>query len=1505
MRHIRQQLISLLKKEGMILGTGRARLRLSIRLLHSSWQLLDPSQPPISLHIRPFSCGSFHRHLLLIRCPDQAFYYDAVRNYLHRKDISLLEQQTITLNLQRNAGEAPLLRNAQPDDGNNLMLIALHLSATLVNDVAQLSRDLNAILQAVALSVRDFDAMRHQLAEVSQALLGCEPEQATLLEWMLDEKYIFYGIAAPQQPLGVISDNTLMEQLAPNLQSQLKAAGDHRPPGIYWLQLPATHRYLYSASLLEVIELVWDTPQGRQQAMMLGHFSRSARHFSASRTPLIKLRWQQLLQHPLLCQSSFYRRELRSLFDSVPKHMLLSIEAEQWLDPLKEIVDLADSRQITVNHLHPQLGTADYLMVTLSTARFGPNVTANMHQALLALGINVQGINSFGVASYRILLFACDNQQPQTWPNANTIKQALAQCVIFWRDRARDALMALGEQIALPDALAMLKQVSSRYHESFSAEQYAEDYLLYQQMQHDGTCRIRVHHAGERLLIQILSPTQLALGSLVERVQAFGLIAIDETVATLGDDNKPMYISQLGCKYTAENPISQDAITRLQEALTRVINHERDHDLLNALLLSAGLDIDQVAVMITLRNYLVQLEREAAISPLTQTMIQHPKVTRALFRLFEARHRPAMPITYAAQAQLEFDQTMVDVSSLSHDRWLRALQLLINASLRSNQWSRTLHDPVVIKIDGQAIGFGPTPRPWREVFVHGTHVEGVHLRAGAVARGGLRYSDRPADFRTEVHELMLTQTVKNGQIVPTGAKGGFVIRGGKGEPFVRQQYRVFVNALLSVTDNLLAGEVVPPSGMVVPSADADDTYLVVAADKGTARYSDEANDLSRDHHFWLDDAFASGGCHGYDHKKVGITARGAWACAVHHFRCVGIDAYHDPISVVGIGDMGGDVFGNGMLLNPAMKVVAAFNHRHIFIDPEPQAEPSFNERKRLFKAVAGWDQYDTGLISEGGGIFLRSAKSITISDAMRRLFRIDNNTLSGEELIQTLLAAKVDMLYNGGIGTYIKAEKESHAQARDPANNAVRINAEQVQAKVICEGGNLGITQLARIVMASRGIRLNTDAIDNAAGVNMSDHEVNLKILLTLRWPGADGIKSRNQMTARQTEAVTRICIDDNIDQTQALTLAEIEAKEYPPRLLHLRDLLAGETMLDRTLQDDAVLMLRPQLSMLLGYEKNRLHEALNQAHFSDNSCFSDHLLANSFPAPLARRFKDQLHTHPLAADMVHTQAANHLINQFGICCVSHLQSMVDASITDIVQALLVADALLDGKQVRAKVWQQVETLDEALSLLRAMQEQILLLAEELLRIHPVMEIDAAWLRRSRRGICHLFASLDRSRVEMFSSGKLWNHHRLLALGIDDDLAWQITAWPLLARSAVAVHLAGDGCALSRLLAANHAALTLLPLLQLEAPLRTTSWAISAAHQLRREWLQRLSAMRCHAVLILLRESRQDFEAVGQRLWHHHPAWSKIALQSDDGESDEKLQLLLSLSRLQSVVEQS
>ncbi|MDQ6959434.1 MAG: NAD-glutamate dehydrogenase, partial [Mariprofundaceae bacterium] len=427
-----------------------------------------------------------------------------------------------------------------------------------------------------------------------------------------------------------------------------------------------------------------------------------------------------------------------------------------------------------------------------------------------------------------------------------------------------------------------------------------------------------------------------------------------------------------------------------------------------------------------------------------------------------------------------------------------------------------------------------------------------------------------------------------------------------------------------LTDNMQQGEVIAPEGMVVAPQDANDPYFVVAADKGTARFSDDANEESRNANFWLDDAFASGGRYGYDHKVVGITARGAWVCAAHLFAKLGVDAYADPISCVAIGDMGGDVFGNGMLLNPKLTLIAAFNHRHIFLDPTPDTARAFSERQRLFAAVRGWDAYNTDCISKGGGIFERSAKQIALAAPIRKTLGISEKTLSGEALIRAILAAPVDLLYNGGIGTYVKAASESHAEVRDPANNAVRIDADKLQCKVVCEGGNLGFTQLARIEYAVGGGLINTDAMDNSAGVDMSDHEVNLKILCTVPAIDLTGTR-RNRQLEQLTEAVTEQCLSDNLLQSRALTLAAFDAKKHAPRLHRLRDGLANQGWLDSAVAPDIdhneLLQLRPQLSILLGQEKNRIHARLSKVGFHRISAFSRPMLQDYFPAALHRRY--------------------------------------------------------------------------------------------------------------------------------------------------------------------------------------------------------------------------------------------------------------------------------------------
>jgi len=844
---------------------------------------------------------------------------------------------------------------------------------------------------------------------------------------------------------------------------------------------------------------------------------------------------------------------------------------------------------------------------------------------------------------------------------------------------------------------------------------------------------------------------------------------------------------------------------------------------------------------------------------------------------------------------------MQSVASLTDDRWFRALAELAEASLRTNAFIRETGAPIGIKIDPRQLGFAAEPKPYREIFVHGVHVEGVHLRAGPIARGGLRYSDRPADFRTEVLELMSTQTIKNGQIVPTGSKGGFVVRDGDGPDFVLQQYRLFIRTLLALTDNLKEGKPVAPEGMVVAPQDANDPYFVVAADKGTAHFSDDANEEARAAGFWLDDAFASGGRHGYDHKAVGITARGAWVCAAHLFAKLGLDARRDPISCVSIGDMGGDVFGNGMLLNPNLRLIAAFNHRHIFLDPEPDPARAFAERQRLFAAAGGWDAYDAEQISRGGGIFERSAKQIPLAASVRKALGISDTALSGEALIRAILAAPIDLLYNGGIGTYVKASRESHADVRDPANNAVRIDAAALRCRVVCEGGNLGFTQLARIEYAAGGGLINTDAMDNSAGVDMSDHEVNLKILFAVPSIALTG-RRRNRQLEQLTDAVTEQCLNDNLLQSRALTLAEYDAQAHPPRLHRLRDGLTNQGWLDQAvapeIDNNELLALRPQLSILLGQEKNRIHSRLSEAAFDRSSAFSAIMLRDYFPAALHRRYAARFDEHPLASEIIHTRVTNHVVNHMGLCAVHHLETLLDATTGQIVEALLIAEALLDVEPLRAAIWQNVRDTELAIELLHQLQEQQMLFAEHLLRLDPVDQLDMAWIMRHQRALRSFRRHSDCAPDAA-----------LRDCGLNDDQIRHIALMPQLAQSACAVHLAASmKLKLARCLNASRVCLDVLPIDELEQPLRSPEWADNDAHMLRREWLHRLTLLQSRAVAALLRHPAHRAEQAAEQLWLQHPFWPALEEyrhQLHDPEASResrRLRLLLALSRLESIV---
>lgn len=764
-------------------------------------------------------------------------------------------------------------------------------------------------------------------------------------------------------------------------------------------------------------------------------------------------------------------------------------------------------------------------------------------------------------------------------------------------------------------------------------------------------------------------------------------------------------------QYTLTLPaaIAPEAVeSRLADAFRRIWTGTTDSDRLNTLLLVTTLDIGEIAVLRALGKYIIQAGAPYNYEQICAALNANPDAAAALIAAFHAKMRPQAGDATAAFSELQ--NRLQQVQSAEHEAILRWYFDLLTALLRTNYYQKDANgqpkNRLAFKFAARDIPGLPKPKPLYEIWVYSPKVEGVHLRGGKVARGGLRWSDRHADFRTEVLGLVKAQMVKNAIIVPVGSKGGFVVKNPPADRDAFMEagkacYRTFIRGLLDLTDNLVEGKIVPPADTV--RHDEDDPYLVVAADKGTAKFSDIANQIAAEYRFWLGDAFASGGSAGYDHKGIGITARGAWESVKRHFRLLGKNIQQDDtFTAIGIGDMSGDVFGNGMLLSANTRLLAAFNHLHIFIDPNPDPAASLAERERLFRLPRStWADYNPALISQGGGVFARSDKTIAISPEMKAAFDIQEDSLPPTELISRLLKAPVDLIWNGGIGTYIKASDESHAQVGDRANDALRINGCEVRAKIIGEGGNLGMTQRGRIEAAQNGVRLNTDAIDNSGGVNCSDHEVNIKILLNQAIEAGElDLAARNALLAEMTDSVAEHVLRQNYLQPQTLSLA-LARRENLDDYARLMQQLEAEDRLDRAIEnlpDDASLGKRrdasdnltaPELAVLLAYSKMWLYDHLLASNLPD-APYHQQNLRHYFPAQLGEKFGQYMATHRLHREITSTWLTNDLVNRLGIAA-TWRASQASGNIPALVNHYTIARETSDA----AALWQEIEAQDD------------------------------------------------------------------------------------------------------------------------------------------------------------------------------------------------------------------
>jgi glutamate dehydrogenase len=1185
-----------------------------------------------------------------------------------------------------------------------------------------------------------------------------------------------------------------------------------REPRLLILTKANSRATVHRRSYLDYIGVKTFDAEGRVvgERRFLGLFSSAAYTESVRRVPVIRRKVSEVLAAAGFPPDSHSGRDLLQILETYPRDELFQTPVDTLRSIATAVLRLQERRRLRLFLRQDEYGRYYSALVYLPRDRYTTSVRLRLIDILTeelgGANVDFTAWNTESVLSrlhFVIRVQSGTELAELTEQDIDRIEARLAEASRSWTDGFTDALLAeYGEEQAA--------ELGRRFHHAFP-EGYKADFppraavadlqyvLGLDSPDKDAEGAGGPRHAfalslyepvsagtGERRLKIYRTGEPVSLSSVLPVLQHLGVEVVDERPYELrqtGGATAWIYDFGLRIPDSLATQLGGDTRARFQDAFSAAWTGAAENDGINALVLGAGLTWRQAMVLRAYAKYLWQAGARFSRENMEETLNRNVHTTRLLVSLFEARLNPERQ---TAGRELtdgileELDGALDQVSNLDEDRILRAFRTVIRATLRCNYFQTDEagrpHPYLSMKLDPQAIDGLPEPRPAYEIWVYSPRVEGVHLRFGKVARGGLRWSDRREDFRTEILGLVKAQEVKNTVIVPVGAKGGFIAKRLPDPATDRDAwlaegiacYRTFISGLLDITDNLVDGEVVPPPGVV--RHDGDDTYLVVAADKGTATFSDIANEVAQSYGFWLGDAFASGGSAGYDHKGMGITARGAWESVRRHFRELGHDTQTQEFTVAGIGDMSGDVFGNGMLLSRQIRLVAAFDHRHIFLDPDPDAATSYAERSRLFELPrSSWADYDTSLISKGGGVHPRSAKSIPITPQVRAALGIEGKVtaMTPADLMRAALRAPVDLLWNGGIGTYVKSSLESHADVGDRANDAIRVDGRQLRAKVIGEGGNLGMTQLGRIEFAERGGHCNTDAIDNSAGVDTSDHEVNIKILLNGVVANGDlTVKQRNKLLAEMTDEVAEIVLRNNYAQNVAL--ANGVATSPGLLLAHQRLIrqLEHEGRLDRRLEflpDDEQIaerrhagqgLTQPELAVLLAYSKLTITEELIDTGLPDDP-YVQQLLHLYFPAALRERFPEGVAGHALRREIINTMLVNDTVNVGGSSFVHRMREESGASTEEIVRAHTAARAIFRLNEI----WDTAEQLDN--------QADAEMLTRIRLHSRRMVERGARWLLNNRPQPLQLAETIE------FFTGRLaqvWQELPKLLRG--QDLQW-------------------------------------------------------------------------------------------------------------------------------------
>ena len=1232
---------------------------------------------------------------------------------------------------------------AQPNQAAGESFMHIQISEQPGERHAEISKAIEGVLEDVRASVEDWRPMRERLREIVTQLKTAPPplseeeiaEGVAFLEWMDGNNFTYLGYreysfegkglsavarVLPESGRGVLRDVQFsvfdglrnLGSLPADVQDFLKQ------PELLRCTKSNRRATVHRPVHMDTVAVKCFDAKGNVsgERLFAGLFTSVAYSRSPRGIPLLRQKVARVTERAGFDPSSHDGKALDHILDTFPRDELFQIQEDEFLETAMGILHLQERQRIALFVRRDIFERFVSCLVYVPRDRYDTALRIKFHDILAAAyGGTVSSFTTYltdeALARLHVIVGTTRGEVPEV--NVPALERELVEAGRSWANRLEQALVEdRGEEQGLRLLRRYAKAFPASYQDRFDERTAVFGIARMEQVLKTGDLAMdlyRPRDAGEdQVNFKIyVTGDPVPLSDILPMLENAGLKVISEMPYDMrpAGDERRVWMHDFTMRTQDGSGIDLAEVKdAFHDAFAKVWHGEMDDDGYNKLVLCAGLSAREVVVLRAYSKYLKQARIPFSQDYMEQTLSKNPGIARTLVDLFSTRFAPQVrpgagggPTECRAAALVaEIEKALEGVANLDEDRIIRRLLNCIEATVRTNFAQKAADGGpkpyLSFKLDSGKLEKLPRPRPFREIFVYSPRVEGVHLRFGMVARGGLRWSDRREDFRTEVLGLVKAQQVKNAVIVPVGSKGGFVVKrppppeAGR-EAFVEEGiacYKMFISGLLDITDNLKGSEVVPPPDVV--RRDDDDPYLVVAADKGTATFSDIANEVSASYGFWLDDAFASGGSAGYDHKKMGITARGTWESVKRHFRELGKDIQSEEFTVMGVGDMAGDVFGNGMLLSKHIKLIGAFNHLHIFVDPKPDPAKSWTERERLFKLPrSSWGDYDPKLISKGGGVFDRKAKSVKVSAEMKKLFGLTSDKMTPNELIHAMLQAEAELLWFGGIGTYVKASHESHAEVGDRANDGLRVEATDLRCNVLGEGANLGMTQRARVEYALAGGRLNADSIDNAAGVDCSDHEVNIKILLgDIEAGGGMTRKERNRLLVTMTDEVAALVLRDNYLQTQSITVTSSLGAHLLDRMGRYMRALVKAGHLDRAIEylpDDETIeerfnkgigLTRPELAVLTSYAKITLYDELLSSDLPDDPCMGQDLMGY-FPKPLQDKYAEAILRHRLRREIIATTVTNEMVNRVGVTFVHEVKEKTGMSSAEIARAYIIS----------------------------------------------------------------------------------------------------------------------------------------------------------------------------------------------------------------------------------------